>query len=280
MPCGRVDCCELQWSGYLHIRRAHYCLTTSGRTVAGGVLRERPMRISPSMMTMPIPGRSPLRILSRRSRPAECCARSKMTKSAARPGSTRPQLRRRARAVLPVAKQNACSVGTSPMLQRNANNQQDPERLNATAGGQVRTEYDALSLTQPDRSAHGVQRRQFIAGMTILDRGARSVRERHLTWSSGKAVWPPLMTMMAASTSGSLRARRRRNQSRTGDGWASGMDRALETVGARPAHHFFASGAVLTPPRPISPSILTPARRGHENPSWVVHYGATGAAGR
>ena len=103
-----------------------YCLRISGRTVAGGVLRSVPMRIRPSMITMPIPGRSPLRILSRRSRPAECCARSKMTKSAARPGSTRPQLRRRTRAVLPVAKQNACSVGTSPMLDRNANNRRIP----------------------------------------------------------------------------------------------------------------------------------------------------------
>src|ERR1700688_3207528 len=47
---------------------------------------------------------------------------------------------------------------------------QDPERLNAAAGGRVGAEYDALSLTQPDRGAHGVQRRQFIAVMNDLNR--------------------------------------------------------------------------------------------------------------
>ena len=42
--------------------------------------------------------------------------------------------------------------------------------MNATAGGRVRTEDDALSLTQRDRGAHRVQRRQFIAVMNDLNR--------------------------------------------------------------------------------------------------------------
>ena len=46
--------------------------------------------------------------------PAECCALSMSTKSAARPTSISPQSSSRMRAVLPVAKQNAISAGTSP----------------------------------------------------------------------------------------------------------------------------------------------------------------------
>ena len=61
---------------------------SSATVVAGGVLRERPQRTTPSMMTMLMPGRSPKRTLSRSVFPAVCCARSMITKSAARPGSS------------------------------------------------------------------------------------------------------------------------------------------------------------------------------------------------
>ncbi len=50
---------------------------------SGGVLRLRWVRTMPSMMVMPIPGRSPSWTLSRMFLPAECCARSMMTKPAA-----------------------------------------------------------------------------------------------------------------------------------------------------------------------------------------------------
>src|ERR1700722_12409888 len=93
-----------------HLQR----ITTSGTRVAGGVLRLRCVRTMPSMIVMPMPGRSPSLMLSRMVLPGECCARSMMTKSAARPTSIRPQSSARMRAVLPVAKQRAISAGTSP----------------------------------------------------------------------------------------------------------------------------------------------------------------------
>ena len=95
-------------------------VTTLGMSVAGGVLRLRPQRTRPSIMTMPMPGMSPSCTLSSRSLPAVCWALSMNTKSAARPTSIRPQFRPRMRAVLPVAKQNTSSGGMLPRLDSSA----------------------------------------------------------------------------------------------------------------------------------------------------------------
>ena len=64
------------------------CFTISGTLVAGGVLRLRWVRTMPSMMVMPMPGRSPSATLCKMSLPAECCALSMMTAVArrSRPG--------------------------------------------------------------------------------------------------------------------------------------------------------------------------------------------------
>src|ERR1700716_653879 len=53
----------------------------------------------PSVMVMPMPGRSPSWTLCNRFLPGECCAMSMMTKSADRPTSIRPQSSARIRAV-------------------------------------------------------------------------------------------------------------------------------------------------------------------------------------
>ena len=91
--------------------------TTIGTSVAGGVLRLRWQRTMPSITTMPTPGISPSATLSSSDLPAVCCARSRNTKSAARPGSINPQSSLRSRAVLPVAKQNTCSGARPPRLE-------------------------------------------------------------------------------------------------------------------------------------------------------------------
>jgi ApbE superfamily uncharacterized protein (UPF0280 family) len=82
-----------------------------GISVAGGVLRLRPQRTMPSIITMPTPGMSPSCTLSSRPGAGECWARSIKTKSASRPTSISPQLSLRIFAVLPVAKQNTNSAG-------------------------------------------------------------------------------------------------------------------------------------------------------------------------
>src|SRR5689334_11914765 len=80
---------------------------TSGALVHGGVLRLRCALTSPSMITMPMPGRSPNRILSRIVFPSERCALSIITNVAVRPIAIKPQSSLRILAVLPVAKQIA-----------------------------------------------------------------------------------------------------------------------------------------------------------------------------
>ena len=54
------------------LKAAQACVVTLGIWVAGGVLRLRPQRTRPSIMTMPMPGMSPRCTLSSRSRPAVC----------------------------------------------------------------------------------------------------------------------------------------------------------------------------------------------------------------
>ncbi len=52
------------------------------------------------------------------------------------------------RAVLPVAKQNATSAGTSPSEDEQRDHAQDAERLNARAGRGVGAEDDALQFAE------------------------------------------------------------------------------------------------------------------------------------
>ena len=145
-------------------------VTISASVVAGGVLRERPQRTTPSMITMLMPGRSPSRTLSSSVLPAVCWARSMITRSAARPGSIRPQSSARRRAVLPVAKQNAVSASISPRLLSSAIGPQDAERLDARARRRIGAEDDALGLAKLDRRAHRVERGQRVAVVDDLDR--------------------------------------------------------------------------------------------------------------
>ena len=49
--------------------------TTTGTACAGGVLRLRPQRTRPSIITMPMPGMSPSWMLCSKLRPAVCWAR-------------------------------------------------------------------------------------------------------------------------------------------------------------------------------------------------------------
>ena len=54
--------------------RQRHLATTSGTLPAGGVLRLRWVRTMPSMMVMPMPGKSPSWTLCSRFLPGECCA--------------------------------------------------------------------------------------------------------------------------------------------------------------------------------------------------------------
>src|SRR6516162_3417148 len=166
--------------------------TISGTFVAGGVLRLRWVRTMPSMMVMPTPGRSPSRTLSSSVLPAECCALSMMTKSAARPISTRPQSSCRIRAVLPVAKQNAISAGSSPSedsieTMRRMPSGCTPEPAGASVPRMTRCRSP---ISRAVRSVNSAER-----SLPLCTSSSPRLQPSQMQriWSSGSAVWPPLM---------------------------------------------------------------------------------------
>ena len=66
--------------------------TTTGTSIAGGALRVRLERTTPSIMTMPTPGRSPSWMLSSRVRPAVCWATCQTTHPANRTSASAESL--------------------------------------------------------------------------------------------------------------------------------------------------------------------------------------------
>ena len=160
--------------------------------VAGGVLRLRPQRTSPSIITMPMPGISPSLTLSSKSRPAVCCARSIKTKSAARPGSIRPQFKSRMRAVLPVAKQNTNSGGMLPRLESRAIMRKIPRGCTPEPAGP--------SVPRITRCGHFSCMAACAAAMAIfslplctISMPREDFSHSSQTWASDSDVWPPLM---------------------------------------------------------------------------------------
>ena len=126
------------------------------------------------------------------------------TKSAARPTSTRPQLRLRRRAVLPVAKQNTTSAGMSAIDEISDTMRRMPSGCTPEpAGPSVPRITRCGHLSSMAARAAPMATRSLPLCTISIPRVLCSHRSH--TCLSGSEVWPPLMwPMMSASASSTV----------------------------------------------------------------------------
>ena len=155
-------------------------------------MRDRPQRTTPSIITMPMPGRSPSAMDSSIVLPEVCWALSRNTKSAGLPFCDQPGIelaharRVAGRHAEDRLRRHAAEAGEE------RNRAQDAERLHARARGRIGAEDHLVRALEFDGGFERGDGRLFVAVVHDLD-GALGLLAQLADVAGGSAVWPPLM---------------------------------------------------------------------------------------
>jgi hypothetical protein len=153
----------------------------------------------------------------------------------------------------------ASSAGRSPKRGQHRHHARDAERLDARARRRIGAEDDAVQIVHLLREPQRVEGGALIAVVHDLERALAALADA-ADLESGSAVWPPLMwptTSVSASSTTSLSMRPEPGI----DGPPVWMVLWMPYFRAQ-ATMRRAVGPSFTPPKPTSPSSVTPASPG------------------